>query len=100
MTPLRAALLGLLIAGPTALCAEENHRTIIVRERAVASLLDGGYQFKLLKIKGYSVEIKAAGEKLVLQVGQSFSPLDAECQVVFEEIATETRIARFRTDCL
>jgi hypothetical protein len=71
----------------------------VVRERAVTSLLDGTFTFKVLRIKGYSIEIGISGTNQVLKIGQSFSPPSADCTVVFAEIATETRIARFTTNC-
>ena len=74
-------------------------RVLPVRERATASLQDGALIFKLLKIRGYSIDIRVFGEKRRLNLGQSIMPEDGSCTVVFEEISPETRIARFRTDC-
>ena len=95
----RASIVVCLVVGPTVTHADKEQRTIVVRERATASLLNGEFSFKVLKIKGYSIEIKVGGEKRVLKIGQSISPTDANCSVIFEEIATETRIARFITNC-
>ncbi len=88
-----------LLAGPTVTFADTDERTIVVRERTEASLLDGQFIFKLLRINGYSIDIKVGGESKRLIVGQSFAPETAECSVMFEEIATETRLARFLTNC-
>lgn len=96
---LRLLLVVFLLAEPTMTLADAEQRTIVVRERATASLLNGAFAFKVLKIRGYSIEIKIFGEKRVLKIGQSIAPESAECSVVFKEIATETRLARFSTDC-
>jgi hypothetical protein len=92
-------LVVLFLADPSFSHADAEQRTIVVRERATASLLNGTFLFKVLKIRGYSIEVKIFGEKRVLKIGQSIAPKSAECSVVFNEIAIETRIARFSTNC-
>ena len=74
-------------------------RTLIVRERATASLLDGAFTFKLLKIRGYGIEIRIDGERRALKLDDTLVPESGDCTVTFEEISPETRIARFLTDC-
>ena len=76
-----------------------EQRTIVVREHAVADLLNGALTFKLVKINGYSIKVRVSGKDMVLKVGQSFSGTTVDCSVIFEEIATETRLARFKTNC-
>lgn len=94
-----ALVLGLLAAVPDAAQAETGQRTLVVRERAVGSLLDGAFTFKVLKLRGYSVDVRIDGEKRLLKKGQSFALPDAGCSVTFKKISPETRIARFLTDC-
>lgn len=79
--------------------AEGETRVLVVRERAEASLLEGGFTFRLLKIRGYSIDIAVDGARRVLKLGEGFSPAGAACSIVFEEISPETRLARFATDC-
>lgn len=79
--------------------AHADDRILVVRERAEASLLGGDFTFKLLKIRGYSVDVRISGEKRMLKFGQAFSPPDTDCSITFDEISPETRIARFVTDC-
>jgi len=90
-------------AGPSVTQAnsepDATQRVFVVREGAVASLLNGDFKFKLLKINGYSIKVKISGQVRLLSLGQSFSPEGAACSVNFTEIASETRIARFSTDC-
>lgn len=93
-----AVIVGFLVAGPSITRAETQH-TVVVRERATASFIGGTFTFKLLKINGYTIDVKVADKKQVLKIGESISSESAECSVVFEEIAIETRIARFRTNC-
>ena len=97
--PFRAIVIVFLIAASSLAHASTEYRTVVVRERGIASLLNGAFVFKLLKIKGYSIEVRALGRKRVLKIGQSFSPKEEDCSIIFEEIATETRIARFKTNC-
>ena len=97
--PFLAVIFGFLVAQPSITLADTQQRTIVVRERGTASLLNATFTFKVLKIKGYTIDVKVAGKKQVLKIGQSISPTSAECSVTFEEIATETRIARFTTNC-
>ena len=78
---------------------KEGYRTLVVRERAAASLLDDSFTFRVMKLKGYSINIMFLGEKRKLKLGDSFGPADSACTVVFEEISPETRIARFQTNC-
>ena len=93
----------LLVTGMSATPAladkESDQRTIILRERASASVLDGAFSFKLLRMKGYSIDVRVAGRKQTLKFGDALEPSGADCTVVFHEISPETRIARFRTDC-
>ncbi|MEO1494131.1 MAG: hypothetical protein AAFV19_18415 [Pseudomonadota bacterium] len=97
---MRLALTASLVAPITALANDrQDTRVLVVRERHTASLLDGAFAFKVLKIRGYSIDIRAEGARTVLRLGQSLSPKDASCIVTFEEISPETRIARFVTDC-
>ena len=88
-----------IVTGSTGVIASDDLRTLVVRERATASLLDGAFSFKLLKIRGYSVDVRINGDRRLLKIGQSFSPDQADCTVVFTKISPETRIARFKTDC-
>ena len=94
-----AIVIAVLIAGPTLAQAGEPHRTVVVREGKTAAFLEGAYPLKVLKIKGYSVDVRVDGARRVLKLGQSISPDGAGCSIVFEEISPETRIARFATDC-
>ena len=94
------AILVLGVAGAAGTAhADEGYRTVVVREKAEASLMDGAFTFKLLKMRGYSVDIRVAGEKRVLKIGDRFTPGSGSCEVIFEENSPETRIARFATDC-
>ncbi|MEM1164312.1 MAG: hypothetical protein AAGJ28_25580 [Pseudomonadota bacterium] len=99
----RAVFLALLImtAVPVTVPASNtDQRVLVVREKAEASLMDGAFSFRLLKIKGYSVDIRVTGEKRrTLKIGQSFGPASDDCRIVFKKISPETRIARFLTDC-
>jgi hypothetical protein len=98
---LRASLLACFVAHPLVTLADTQQRTIVVRERASASFLNDEFTFKVLKIRGYTIKVRVGdGENRELKLGESISPESSECAVVFEEIATETRIARFTTDCL
>ena len=92
--PLIAALAA-LTAAPSG--AEE--RTLVIRERTTATLLDGAFSIKVWKIQGYSIDVRINGEKQLLRIGQSVSPDGADCTVRFKKISPETRIARFTTDC-
>ena len=97
--PIITLIFGFLVVEPSIINAETQLRTIVVRERATASFINGTFTFKVLKVNGYTIDLKINGKKQVLKIGQSFSPENADCSVTFEEIATETRIARFATDC-
>jgi hypothetical protein len=96
---LPAAFAVLLVAFPSITDAEIKHRTIVVRERNSAELLDGAFVFKVLKLRGYTIEVKFLGQKQSLKIGESLSSPNGDCNVTFDEIATETRLARFSTDC-
>ena len=96
---LRASLIVALVVGPLSTRADTVPRTIVLRERATASLLDGAFTFELLKIRGYSVDVRIHGKRRLLKIGQSFSPAGSACSVTFKKISPETRIARFVTDC-
>lgn len=97
--PILAFTFGFLIAEPSFTRADTLQRTIVVRERATASFLNDTFTFKVLKIRGYTIDVKISGKKQALKIGQSISPISAECSVTFKDIAIETRIARFTTDC-
>ncbi len=97
--PLMALSLTLLLAQTSVTASESGPWIIVVRERASASLLEGTFTFKVLKLRGYTIEVKVLGEKRLLKIGDSMSPEGAACSVTFEEIATETRLARFSTNC-
>lgn len=94
-------LSGLVAAsfGATAIASDDGFRTLVVRERASATLINDSFSFRVMKLKGYSIDIMLAGEKRKLNLGESFGPANASCTVRFEEISPETRIARFQTDC-
>lgn len=79
--------------------ADPNSRTLVLRERVTATLLDGDFAFKLLKIRGYTVDVRIDGERRNLKIGEQFRAGDADCSVVFEEVLPETRIVHFQTDC-
>lgn len=83
----------------TSVEASDSDRTLVVRERATASLIDDSFTFRVMKLKGYFVDIMLAGERRRLKLGDSFGPPDGRCTVTFHEISPETRIARFFTDC-
>ena len=91
--------MALVGAVPVIVPAGEGQRTLVVRERASASLLQGAFTFDVLKLRGYSIDVRIEGERRVLKMGETFSPTGADCQVVFRKISPETRIARFLTDC-
>lgn len=93
------AIVALLVAGLGAAHADTQHRTVVVREQAVATLLGGDLTFTLLKISGYTVDIRVDGARRTLKLGDAIHPDGAACSVIFEEISPETRIARFVTDC-
>jgi len=79
--------------------AAEGGRILIVRERATASLLDDSFTFRVMKLRGYYIDIFLSGEKRTLKLGDSFGPEDASCVVTFKKISPETKIARFTTTC-
>lgn len=91
------AAVALFAAAPADATAET--RTVAVRELKTASLLDGAFEFQLVKIRGYSIDVRIAGKKQKLKLGESFEPESGECKVTFRKISPETRIARFETDC-
>lgn len=86
-------------AGTGSALADADKRTLVVRERTIVSLLGGDFVFKLLRMRGYSIDVSVAGQRRALKFGDAIMPPGADCQVVFEEISPETRIARFVTDC-
>ena len=94
-----AVMLTAVCIAPAIADTKADQRTIILRERASASVLDGAFSFKLLRMKGYSVDVRVAGQKQTLKFGDAIAPAGANCTIVFHEISPETRIARFRTDC-
>ncbi|MEM7270782.1 MAG: hypothetical protein AAF401_16215 [Pseudomonadota bacterium] len=74
-------------------------RTLPIRERSEASLLDGAVTLKVVKLKGYYVDIRMNDEKQTLKIGQTVSPPGSDCRITFVKISPETPIARFSTDC-
>lgn len=99
LRPLISTLLIGLASLPATSMSAEGLRVLPVRERAVAEFPDRAFSFKLLKIRGYSVDIRMDGERRKLKIGQSFAPEGAGCTLIFKKISPETRIARFATDC-
>jgi len=97
-TLFRAVFFSLLVPASFAQ-AEPEPRVFVVRERATASLLGGELTFRVLKIRGYTIDVKAFGKKRMLKIGDTLSAQSADCLVTFQEIAAETRLARFTTDC-
>ena len=97
--PVAASFLAIVLATGTQVQADLDERTIVLRERGEMSLLNGSFTFKLLKIKGYSVDVRVGGQRRNLKFGEAFSSPEGECSVKFDEISPETRIARFLTDC-
>ncbi|MDG1210089.1 MAG: hypothetical protein P8Q48_09805 [Paracoccaceae bacterium] len=89
----------LIATGTISHASDDDQRTLIVRERATASLLDDSFTFRVMKLKGYFVDIMISGERRTLKLGDSFGPAEGACTVTFHEISPETRIARFKTDC-
>ena len=79
--------------------ADTEQRVVILRERATLQLLDGDFAIQLVKIRGYTVDVRIDGEKRTLKRGQTFGPANGACSVTFVKISPETRIARFLTDC-
>jgi hypothetical protein len=79
--------------------ANPDLRVLAVRERAEAVLQDGAFNFRVLKIRGYSIDVRIGGERRKLKLGQSFAPDAAGCTLIFTKVSPETRIARFATDC-
>lgn len=97
----RTLLLALVLTtiGATHGLSESGERTLVVRERHSADLLNGAFTFTVLKIRGYSIDVRIDGERRKLKIGRSFQPAGGDCTVLFEEISPETRIARFLTNC-
>lgn len=79
--------------------AAADGRVLPVRERASATLLSGGFTFKVVRLRGYFVDVSFDGARQRLKLGEAFAPPGTDCLVTFEEISPETRIVRFRTDC-
>ncbi len=99
LSPLLIPVLMVIAVNSAAEAAEDGFRTLVVRERATATLAENTLSFRVMKLRGYSIDIMLAGVKQSLKLGDSFASADAACTVVFHEISPETRIARFRTDC-
>ena len=72
---------------------------MILRERASVELLDGALSLELMKIRGYTIDVRIDGQKRKLKRGESFGPASGACSVTFQKVSPETRIARFLTDC-
>lgn len=88
------ALLGVAVQ-PAA--AGDAERILVVRERGEVSLQDGALRFTLLKIQGYQIRVRTGGEARKMKVGESLD--GAGCSVTFDEIAKETRLVKFVTNC-
>ncbi len=97
--PLRTFISAFLVVGVSISCVGAEERTIVVREQTISEPLSGQFTFKVVRIEGYSITIRVSGKNRVLKVGEAFSTPSADCTVVFEEIAVETRVARFKTTC-
>lgn len=98
---LRALLLSCFVASLSVVRAEAQERTVVIREGHTARFLDEQFALKVLKINGYSIKVKVAESDVrLLKLGEALRPENSDCALVFTEIATETRIARFTTDCL
>ena len=82
----------------TAASADEQ-RVMILRERASVELLDGALSLELMKIRGYTIDVRIDGQKRKLKRGETFEPRNGVCSVTFQKISPEARIARFLTDC-
>ena len=95
----RLILVVLMTATAQVALASPAYRTIVVRENATFDLFKNEFMFRQKSIKGYSIKVRTSDADYILKVGQSFSPDKSDCKVIFEEIATETRIARFKTNC-
>ena len=89
-------LLGVTCSAVSSAAADE--RVVILREGVSAELLDGTFTLKLLKIRGYNIDVRINDEKQKLKRGQTISP-DGDCYVTFRKVSPETRIARFATNC-
>lgn len=97
---LRALLIVCCLVGPAHAASDDAAwRVLVVRERATTELLDGTFSLKVLKLMGYSVRVRVDDEVRTLKLGARVAPAGAQCEVVFEEISPETRIARFATNC-
>ena len=79
--------------------ATTSERVLAVREGKTASINDGARNFTLLKIRGYSVDVRVEDVRHKLKIGETVPLGDATCSVRFQKVSPETRIARFRTDC-
>ena len=84
---------------PALVQASGEQKTVIVREGKTIDLGDGAISFRLLKIKGYSIDVRIEGARRKLKLGETLTSNDGHCSITFHEISPETRIARFRTDC-
>ncbi|MEM7212531.1 MAG: hypothetical protein AAF479_11665 [Pseudomonadota bacterium] len=84
---------------PVSAQSDAAQRVVVLREGATLTLLDQAFAMKLLKIRGYSVDVRIDGARRTLKKGDTFSPNDGGCFITFRKISPETRIARFGTDC-
>lgn len=84
---------------PGAALADPAQRVVVLREGATLSLLAEPIALKLLKIRGYSIDVRMNGMRQTLKKGQTVSLDGGTCSVTFRKISPETRIARFLTDC-
>ena len=95
----RLILVVLVTATAQAVLAGPTYRIFVVREKAIFDQFKNEFMFRLTSINGYSIKVRTPQTEYILKIGQSFSPEKSDCKVIFEEIATETRIARFKTNC-
>ena len=87
------------IAGVASGAVAAEQRTIVVHEGATTTLAGGAAELKVVKLNGYSIDVRINGEKRRMKLGEGFTPEGADCAVTFKKISPETEIARFQTDC-
>lgn len=92
-------LLTALLLITAAATADAAKRVVILREGASLTLDNGNLSVELLKIRGYTVDIRARNAKQRLKLGDTVTAAGSGCSVTFQKVSPETRIARFLTDC-
>ena len=92
-------LLAVLLVIPATAFPDTTRRIVILREGASRTLDNGKLTLELLKIRGYTVDIRFQGDKQKLKRGDSLRVAGSGCSVTFQKVSPETRIARFLTDC-